>query len=232
MEKIFKLISKPWAAIAHTNGSRRMKRFLKKNDKDPVEEKHPISKRYTYTVKKFTKYLNRNGIKVVHTGRDFLPKGAFILAPNNTNDLDWHAIISAMGSERKTTVLLPVSAKKGKSSSYLKGINGFFTNSQDSNDQVTNAATSWSKSFNTAIIMFPEESPSNEITEFSVTPFEMAKKFFLPVVPVTITGSDKAAKKSGKIKIKFHSAIKPMQITTQKPDRVAKLVQKQVSKDL
>lgn len=78
--------------------------------------------------------------------------------------------------------------------------------------------------------MFPEFTPSDNVEEFSVVPFEMAKKFFIPIVPVTIKGSKEAMENGGKITVIFHDVIKPMQLATQKPQRVSQMVSQRIRK--
>lgn len=228
-----KLLKTPLAEIKYAGSNKRMKKFIKKNEKDPVDEKYPLRKRQAYSMKKFGSYFKMKGIKITHTGREFLPKGTYIMVPNYTTDLDYQIIMAAMGEERRATVVLDDTKRKAKGSGFVKGFSGFYSkNRLDKEDQSINAATSWAKSFNTPIIMFPEKELSDEITEFSVVPFELAKKFFLPVVPVTISGSRQAIAKGGSVKITFHSPIKPMQITAQKPERVAHNIKTKVEQAL
>lgn len=231
MEKFIKAIKQPWTELSYANGARRMKKFLKKNEKDPVEEKHPMEKRFSYTIKKFNNYQRRKGVKIKTEGKEYLPKGAYIVAPNLTNAKDYELVMAAMGEERNSTVILDDEHRKLKGAGYLKGINAFFRN-EGNKEQVHSAATSWAKSFNRALIFFPESKASQEVTKFSVEPFELAKKFFMPIVPVTIKGSRDALSQGGTVNITFHRAIKPMQITTQKPERVSQLAQNKVESAL
>lgn len=232
MEKALVKLLKPLTEYRFSRGAKRMKKFVKKNEKNPIDEKHPYEKRYKYTLKKFNKYLKGNGIEVKHKGKDYLPRGSFMLVANYTTPIDFATIMIAMGEERKAVVLQNKEDQKRKRlAGYLWGINGFYSEDRSNpEDKVTNAATSWSKSNNRSIIMFPEFTPSDNVEEFSVVPFEMAKKFFIPIVPVTIKGSKEAMENGGKITVIFHDVIKPMQLATQKPQRVSQMVSQRIRK--
>ena len=61
---------------------------------------------------------------------------------------------------------------------------------------------------------------------YDVTPFMVAQKFFLPIVPVSIKNLDGNFfhLNPAKVKVVFHKPIKPMQIIHFDADRVSKMV--------
>jgi 1-acyl-sn-glycerol-3-phosphate acyltransferase len=90
-----------------------------------------------------------------------------------------------------------------------------------------NAAAAFAKANNRALVIFPEHTPSKELRDFGPRAFKIAQKFFLPIVPVSISNLDKVNYRDLKltdVKVKFHKPMKPMQFMNLKADRIANLV--------
>ena len=70
-------------------------------------------------------------------------------------------------------------------------------------------------------------------TSYDTTPFMVAQKFFLPIVPVTIKNLDGTSffhLNPAKVKVVFHTPIKPMQIMHLDPERISKMIQEKIEK--
>jgi hypothetical protein len=99
---------------------------MKKNDKDPIEEKYDFERRHQYITKKLKTFIRRRGVNITTEGRDYLPKGAYILTPNFTSSLAIPAMYAALGEEREAVFVFDKQTGEQKFPGYAKASNSFF----------------------------------------------------------------------------------------------------------
>jgi 1-acyl-sn-glycerol-3-phosphate acyltransferase len=236
---IFYILIEPWSKMSFKWGNRRAGKWVKKNEKDPVEEKYPFEKRHQYITKKLKTFTKRRGIKVTTEGRDYLPKGGYIIAPNFTNRNTIPVLYSALGETREVIFVFDKVSGNKKFPGYAKASNSFivdWTKPEEAANTIHAAAT-YAKTFNKALVLFPEGTPNEGkgLKEFNSIVYEVAKKHFMPVVPTSISNLEKVNYrdlKITKVHTTFHTVMKPMQFMNLKPERFNLLIKDKIESKL
>ncbi|UVD81521.1 1-acyl-sn-glycerol-3-phosphate acyltransferase [Mycoplasma iguanae] len=200
--------------------------------------------RNDFILKRAEKYLKMYNISVEVKGYENLPKtGPVLLTPNHLSEADGFAMLVALKKQSEdkdernkiATFLAKKELEQGfKSKHTLRIIDTFFIDRKNPRQSlsVLNEFGKFIKEKKTYGLIFPEGTRNKEgkIGEFKGGAFKIAKKEFLPIIPVTINNSFKAKDSSRKNKLKieviFHQIIKPMSILGQTNEAIANRVRK------
>ena len=231
------MLIEPWTFTSFKWGNRRLKKWMKKNAKSTIEDKYPFEQRQEYIWKKFRTYTRRRGIIIKTQDRDYLPRGAFIAVPNFTNNLAFGTLTTAFGGDRGVVFALPKGEWEKKYQGFAKASNSFFIDYSNEEKAMAslNAATTYAKNFNRILVLFPEQTPHKELGEFNPYVFRLAQKYFLPIVPTTIKNLNDVNYRDlelTKVKVVFHTVMKPMKMMNLKPELIAQKVRAIISKEL
>ena len=223
-------------------GSKKLLKWLKKNEKNQDETLHGYDKRWNYSVQKIRKIVKKKlGIRIVLKGKENLPRGAFWMTPNHTSNFDGLYLIAALGDKSKFAAIARDDLKTDKKvRGYLISSDSFFIerNNLRQSIAVLNNASIYSKQSGRGIVIFPEgrRSFSTELLPFRSGSFKFAQKYFLPIIPVSITGTMQAKRwwipKTRIVAITIHPPIKPKQHATLETNRVSEKVRSIIQEDL
>ncbi|MCK5806975.1 MAG: 1-acyl-sn-glycerol-3-phosphate acyltransferase [Mycoplasmataceae bacterium] len=236
--KIKAIISLPSIGWANHRARKHGKKYLKFAD----EEKYPQQWRNDYVMKKQRKLLKKLGVKLEVEGWENLPKGTALLAPNHQSLLDPAVIFAALknpqpGSDNLNKVSVFLAKKELEKNYKLKGYarltNTFYidrTNPRASL-KAMDEMTEHAKKNHKYMVIFPEgtRSKDGDIKEFKGGAFRVAKKGFMPIVPVTINNSlsiTNLKRKKLTVTVIFHKPLKPMSFITKDTKTIASTVQK------
>lgn len=244
IKNIFR-ISVAWFTfpIAAWNGSRKSNKWIKKNKKNQDPSLHPFDERYEYIRTKAKGILRRAGITVEVEGQDNIPRGGSWIVPNHSSNLDGIYLLKSIGSKSN---LMPVAKEEIKKSKmfkgYFYGADAIFLDRDSLRQNLTilEGATQYAKNHNRGLVIFPEgtRSFSTELLDFKNGLFKFPQKYFLPIVPVTITGTLQAKRfwwlKTRTVKVIIHKPIKAIEHsklpTNILGDRVKNIIQKELTK--
>lgn len=229
-----------WNRKARKHG----KKYLKFND----NEKYPAQWRNDWILKRMKKMLNILDAELEVIGFENLPKAPAILIPNHSSSMDPGIIIAALENPNKGPDYInsmPIFLAKSelenhkKSKGYAKLLDTVFIDRKNPRDallKIDKLAT-LSKEMKKYQVIFPEGTRTKDgtIGEFKSGAFKTAKKWFMPIVPVTINNAfslTNLERGKGKLKIQviFHSYIKPIDFITQDTKQIAKNVKKIIAK--
>ncbi|MCK5945980.1 MAG: 1-acyl-sn-glycerol-3-phosphate acyltransferase [Mycoplasmataceae bacterium] len=226
----------------------RSRKLGKKIQKFDDREKYPLLWRNNWVLGKAKKLSKTLKIELTVKGFENLPKGGAILVPNHTSSFDPAVIMMALENPSKTSSDINKSCiflakddikKNKKVKGYAMITNAFFidrANARRSLKEIDKFGK-FIKKEKTYGIIFAEGTRSKDgnIQEFKGGAFRIAKKDFLPIVPVTINNAFGITNFSRKNKIQvevvFSKPIKPMSIMAMDTKAIAAKVQKQVSKN-
>ena len=188
------------------------------------------------------KLLKKLGIKLVVKGFEHLPKGTALLTPNHQSFLDPAIIFSSFknpeqGSEHVNKVSVFLAKEELKTNrklmGYAKLTNTFYINRSNPREslKIMNEMTEHAKKHHKYMVIFPEGTRSKDgnIKEFKSGAFRVAKKGFMPIVPVTINNSlliSNLNRKKIIVEVIFHKPIKPMTFIAKDTKTIASMVQK------
>jgi hypothetical protein len=99
---------------------------MKKNEKNPAEDKFSYERRHEYIVKKMRTFTRRMGIKVKSIDRDLLPKGSYILTPNFTNVLAINSLYTSLGMDRPIVFVFDKKVGQKKFPGYAAASDSFY----------------------------------------------------------------------------------------------------------
>ncbi len=241
LKNIFRIIFLWMFPLGLWSGSRRLDHWLKKNKREQDPNLHPYNDRWEYIRKKTKKTIRRIGVEVEVIGEENLPKGSSWITPNHTSNFDAFYLIKALGGK---IPLIPVgkeALEKSKlAGGFFRGGDGFFISRAKIREQVIklDAAAGQAKQTNHAIIVFPEgtRSLTGDLLDFKDGTFKFAQRYYLPIVPVTITGTLQARNlfrlKTAKVQVIVHKPLRAadhMRLTT---PIIGKKVKALIQKDL
>lgn len=223
----------------------RAKRITKKSRKSP--EKYDVQWKFNHAIKHANKILKTTNVQITIKGYDNLPKGVALLTPNHQSNIDPVAIVAAMKKQTQEVdiqnkMCLFLAKEELKKSKVFKNWSDFIECSYIDRrnprtslialDQIAKRA----KIQNKYIVIFPEgtRSKDGKIHEFKAGAFRIAKKEYIPIIPVTINNSFKFSDMSRKgklhVTIIFHPKMKPSSFMTKETKFIAKKVQEIVTK--
>lgn len=205
--------------------SRKAKKILRKSKKMP--ERFDATFKYNWILKKSIKFNKLFKLKVNVHNYDNLPYGACVLVPNHQSFLDVSIIIEATKKQtyerdipNKRIVFLAKKEllKNRKVKNYAMLNDTFFIDRSKIKESlsIVNELGKFAKQEKIGMVIFPEGKRSKDgtIGEFKAGAFLAAKKYFLPIVPVTINGAfnstNLSRSKKKNIDVIFHKPIKPL----------------------
>ena len=202
----------------------RVKRITKKSKKDP--EKYSPEWKFNHAIKHAHKTLKITNVVLKVEGYDNLPKGVALLTPNHQSVIDSVIIVAAMKKQshdvdvlnKKCVFLSKTESQQNKSfKNWIDFLETIYIDRKSPKsalyamDKIAKKA----KEQNKYIIIFPEgtRTKDGKLGEFKAAAFRIAKKEFIPIVPVNINNSyafsDFSRKGKLTITVKFHRPIKP-----------------------
>lgn len=230
-----------WEPLSFWNGSRRLRKWVKKNKREQDPNLHPLDERWTYIRKKVKAFNRRMGIKINVIGDENIPKGAAWITPNHTSNFDGFYLIDALGSKSKLVAVAKHKLKEKKmSNGYLIAADSVFLDRSNPRNSLTtlNNVANYAKKNNRGVVLFPEgtRSLTTELLEFKCGSFKFAQKYALPIVPVTITGTIQARGfvrfKKVQVNIIVHKPIKPINHIKLPTNILCKNIREQIQKEL
>ncbi|NOQ50200.1 MAG: hypothetical protein GQ557_00850 [Mycoplasmataceae bacterium] len=222
-------------------GSRRENKWLKKNRREQDPNLNPYEQRWEHIKKKVKKSTRRIGATIELVNEENLPNGAAWITPNHTSNFDPFYLIKAMGGRIN---LIPIAKKKLEdsklASGYIRGADGFFIDRSKLREQIVllNGAAQLAKNTNRAVTIFPEGTRSftSELLSFKDGSFKFAQRYYLPIVPITITGTLQARPyfrlKTAHIKVIVHKPIKASEHMKLPTEIVSKRVFETIQREL
>lgn len=241
-KNVFRLI---WLTLSFPSiflTSQKLRRWVKKNTKLQDPDNHDFEKRMNLANKAFRKVTQKLGVKVEIKGADNMPKGACWITPNHSSTFDF-AYLGTMFEKLEKEYSAVI--KEELLSSKL--IEGFATaleafsiskNSLRLSIAKMNQAAIWSKSNNRGVVVFPEGTRhlDGKLGDFKPGSFSFPKKFYIPIVPITITGCVLASNlfsfRKRKVTIIIHKPLKPQRIINLSSTKIADLVKNKIQLDL
>ncbi len=183
--------------LSFWNGSRRLRKWVKKNEREQDSTLYPYDERWSYIRKKVKKINKRLGININVINIDNLPKGASWIVSNHSSNFDGLYMIEALGAKANLLAIVKHTLKNNKiSNGYIVGSDSYFLDrsSPRSSINTLNNATNFAKKNNRSLVISPEgtRSLTTELKEFKVGSFKFPQKYALPIVPVAITGTMQA----------------------------------------
>lgn len=242
IKNIYRLfVTLPWEYISIHNSSRRLRKWIKKNKKEQDPTLYPFDRRWAYIYKKVKLFNKRLNIKIKVVGLENLPKGSCWITPNHTSNFDGFFLIEALGHKLSLSSVAKISLKD------YKLINGFFIGSDSyfldrknirESISILNSSANYAKKNNRGMVLFPEgtRSLTTELSDFKCGSFKFPKKYGLPIVPVTITGTLFSRKivtwKSRTVTVTIHKPIKQIEYLTISDDILCKKVYEKIKDEL
>ncbi|CAM9097275.1 1-acyl-sn-glycerol-3-phosphate acyltransferase [Mycoplasma marinum] len=218
-------------------------KIAKKANRDP--EKYSDEFRWGYAMKRSKKTLKGFNVVLDIKGYDNIPKGTALLTPNHQSWIDSLIMVAALskqteekGIKHKRAVFLAKKEVLDKKSfkGWGKITNTFFIdrkNPRESLKQI-DAMGKYAKEKQDLMVIFPEgtRTKDGKLQEFKSGAFRLAKKEYVPIVPVTINHSHIGANfsRSGKVTVEviFGKPIKPITFMSQPTDKIAQRVRGKV----
>lgn len=222
-------------------GSNRLKVWVKKNKKEQDPTLHPFEERFEFLRKKAKGVSKRLGVRVKVEGIDFIPKGGAWITPNHSSNLDSIYMLIALGGK---TEMVPIAkddlADKFVAGNLLKGVDTMFLDTDSPRQAVTlmTGAAQYAKNRNRGVVVFPEGTRSftTELLDFKNGTFKFAQKYFLPIVPISITGTLSAKRyfklKTDVVTVHIHEPIKPILHSKKPTEIIGKQVRAIIQNDL
>lgn len=185
------------------------------------------------------KYLKMNNIELKVVGaEDLTTSGGVLLVANHKSNVDSIALLAALKDktyEPNAPVKVPTFVakkellKKRLIKNMLQLLDSFVIDRKNFREsvEIMNNFGSFVKENKSYGIVFPEGTrvKEEELGEFKSGAFKIAQKWYLPIVPVTISNSAKALTKDQKGKITvtvtFHKMLKPVLFIAQDPKATA-----------
>lgn len=201
-------------------GSKKLKKWIKKNRREQDPNLHPFSKRWKYIYKRIRQFNRRAGIKIKVIGKENIPSGATWIVPNHTSNLDGFYLIEALGSKLELTSVARDGIKKSRlTSGYFLGSDSFYLNRANIRESFTvlTQTAQYIKKNNRGVIIFPEgtRSLSTDLLDFKCGNFKFPQKYAIPILPVTVLGTLQAKRffslRYREVRVIVHKPIKPIQ---------------------
>ena len=226
----------------------RSRRIAKKIKKTEGEERYPMQWRNDYVLKRAKFFLKIYKVKIEVKGFEKIPKAPVVIVPNYNSIFDPIIIFAALENPEEgveDTNYMPIflankkCINKKKIKGYMSILDTHFVdnNVEESlkNVEKMNKISKLNKKYQ-VIFAKKNYSDNKKTNEFKNLAFKNAKKFFLPIVPVTINNSlnvENVSRNSfQKVEVIFHSQIKPMNIISQPINDIANKIEKIIQSKL
>ena len=237
MLKTFKLVlSYPLWKLRN----RKAKRISKKSRKHP--DHYSGQWKYDWILKKSIKVNKIAGVKVSVEGYENIPKGAYLLLPNHQSYIDIPVLVEATKKQtfekdimNKRVVFLAKEelAKDKKWANFANMNDTFYIDRKSPRAALETLKTmgKYIKEHKIGGVIFPEGTRSKDgnMLDFKGGAVAIAKKEYIPIVPVTINNTFLGTnfKRKGKlyVNVVFHQPLKPMTFITQDNKSLAKRVE-------
>lgn len=212
-------------------------------------ERYSDQFRNDFVLKRAKQMLKLLNVELEIIGYENVPKNPTLITPNHQSSLDPLVILAALENpekggdnvNHKVVFIAKQELKKQKRTrGYMDVLNTFYIDRKNPRQalEVFDELVEHAKQTKKHIIIFPEGTRSNDgqLLEFHGGSFKIAKKAFVPIVPVTINNTLSATdlSRKGKLKVQviFHPVIKPMSVVTSDTTAIANQVQKIVKSKL
>ncbi|TCG10898.1 lysophospholipid acyltransferase family protein [Mycoplasma todarodis] len=224
----------------------RANRIHKKSLKDP--ERFSNEYKWNIAVKRAQKTLKGFNVVLDIKGYENLPKGTALLVPNHQSWIDPVCVVAALAKQtgeadvkHKKAVFLAKKEVMDKKSfrGWGRITNTFFIDRKNTRESLKqlDAMGNFAKENGDLMVIFPEgtRTKTGKLQEFKTGAFRLAKKEFVPIIPVTINNSYKGANfdRKGKthVEVIFGKPIKPMTFMGQPNEKIAERVKAKVQKN-
>ncbi|MBN3534419.1 lysophospholipid acyltransferase family protein [Mycoplasma procyoni] len=215
----------------------KLKRMAKKYKKGKIELTPQF--RNNLILKYAIKALKMHNVEIEIQGKENIPnKGGCLIIANHVSNSDSFLLFKALQENLETkddprkilTFLAKTELQENwVSRSVLNLIDTFFIDRLKPRESLKtiDAFGNFVKENKTYGVIFPEGTRTQDgnIQEFKAGAFRVARKMFLPIVPVTINNSGEVfdSKRKGKLKVEviFHPTIKPSTFSAQTNEAIA-----------
>ncbi len=240
LENFLRYLKLPFVGISFLYGSRRMRKWMKKNDKMQDPNYHDYNKRWKYITKKSSKIIKALGVRITEVNPDYKPKGSFLLIANHTSNLDATILISTLGEKSPATSIAKISLSESRVKGYMQASESFYVYPKNPRKSLVtfNKAGEWAKKNNRGIVIFPEGKRNwdSKMSEFSSASFKLAHRNYLPIHVVSIVGVLEGLKwykfKFNEIKVIYHKPIKANESLKLSTAILSQKTQEIIQKDL
>ena len=237
---IGRLIAFPFRALYMLYGARRLRKWMKKNEKMQDPNYHDYEKRWEYVYKKMKGFSTTLGVKIVVEGKDNIPKSSFMLVANHSTNFDAFYIIPALGLEHPSTAIAKHTLKDSVVRGYFQATEAFYVyqNNARKSLQNFNRAGEWAKKNGRGVTIFPEGKRvwNAQIEEFRSASFKLSHRNYLAIIPTSIVGTVEARKwfslKTRTVTVKFHPPIKSSEALKLSTTKLAEKAHDIIKKDL
>lgn len=232
----------PFYILGFYNASRKLNKWMRKNEKFQDPNKHDFNKRTEYVFKFAKRQLRRLRTDVIIEGIENITKGAVWVTPNHSSTYDVFYIVYLFAKLEKqfSAVVNYDLQNKSHISGFINALEAFPIRRSNIRETIAimNKATIWAKNNNRAMVVFPEGTRNfyGELGDFKSGTFSFPQKFYIPIVPVSIVGAVIGSKfftwNRKKVIVRVHKPIKPnraINLTTQK---ISELVRDKIKDDL
>ncbi len=239
----FRKMKFPFSYLMFKMGNGKLKKWMKKNDKYQDPNYYPYNERWEYAIKKTKKLVNASGSTIKIIGEEYIPRSSCLITPNHVSNADILILAKIFGNERPISGIFKEELLDDKKvNGYITALEGFAIDTKSARSALSafELAAKWSKENKRGMIIFPEGTRNNNedqsLNEFKPGAFHMAKKFYLPIVPVTIIGSkgvlNWTRSSDNEVIVVFHKPIKQKEIINLSTQNIAKKVKAIIQKDL
>lgn len=225
--------------------NRRSRKLAKKAMRDEENERYPIQWKNDWVIKKAKKILKVLKVELTVKGFENIPKQPALLVANHASSLDSVLVLAALNNPGKTPEDINQKAifiakeelsKNRRFKGYANLLNTFYINRNNPRQalQTFNDALEEIKSSKRHLIIFPEGTRSDDghLQDFKGGAFRIAKRGYLPIVPITINNSlaitNFNRRKVIKVEVIFHVGIRPLSFVSSDTKGIAGRVQKVV----
>lgn len=214
-----------------------------------MPEDTPPQLRNDQVLKRAKQLLWYFNVNIEVKGYENLPKGPSLLLPNHKSKIDPFIVLAAlehkdkklMGKNRIPTFIAKIELKRKKFiKSILEILDTFFINRSNIRQSIKTLDEfgEFIKTNKTSGVIFPEGTRVDQesLGEFKAGALRVAKKYYLPIVPVAISDTRKVLNKNRckkiKVKIEFLKPIKQNEFITMDDHVVLNKVKKQIEERL
>ncbi len=222
--------------------------LAKKIRKWKDESRYPTQWRIKYVIKHIKKFFKIMKIRVDVKGYENIPKGTVLLAPNHVSLFDPGILVLALinnspiptDHQFEPLFLAKKELKKNFFKGYFNILSTFYVNRSNPREALKDLDEfmNFAKKHHKVGIIFPEgtRSKTGEIQKFKGGAFWIAKKGFIPIIPVTINNSLSASNLNRRnwlnVEVIFGKPLKPINFLGQDTKAIAERVEKIVSSSL